>query len=80
MMIGFHNLFLQMMYNKMTNRLLHADMMEVYKEAFAPKVYKNLGILETVFLNPRKGENYQLLQQVFNERKQDSQAPSVFDL
>ena len=80
MMIGFHNLFLQMMYNKMTNRLLHADMMEVYKEAFAPKVYKNLGILETVFLNPRKGDNYQLLQQVFNERKQETQAPSVFDL
>jgi len=80
MMIGFHNLFLQMMYNKMTNRLLHADMMEVYKEAFAPKVYKNLGILETVFLNPRNGDNYQLLQQVFNERKQETQAPSVFDL
>ena len=80
MMIGFHNLFLQMMYNKMTNRLLHADMMEVYKEFFAPKVYKNLRILETVFLNPRKGGNYQLLQQVFNERKQETQAPSVFDL
>ena len=80
MMIGFHNLFLQMLYNKMTNRLLHADMMEVYKEAFAPKVYKNLGILETVFLNPRNGDNYQLLQQVFNERKQETQAPSVFDL
>ena len=80
MMIGFHNLFLQMLYNKMTNRLLHADMMEVYKEAFAPKVYKNLGILESVFLNPRKGDNYQLLQQVFNERKQETQAPSVFDL
>ena len=80
MMIGFHNLFLQMMYNKMTNRLLHADMMEVYKEFFAPKVYKNLVILETVFLNPRKGGNYQLLQQVFNERKQETQAPSVFDL
>jgi len=80
MMIGFHNLFLQMIYNKMTNRLLHADMMEVYKEAFAPKVYKNLGILETVFLNPRNGDNYQLLQQVFNERKQETQAPSVFDL
>ena len=80
MMIGFHNLFLQMLYNKMTNRLLHADMMEVYKEAFAPKVYKNLGILESVFLNPHKGDNYQLLQQVFNERKQETQAPSVFDL
>ena len=80
MMVGFHNLFLQMMYNKMTNRLLHADMMEVYKEFFAPKVYKNLGILESVFSNPKKGNNYQLLQQVFNERKQDSQAPSVFDL
>ena len=80
MMIGFHNLFLQMLYNKMTNRLLHADMMEVYKDAFAPKVYKNLGILESVFLNPHKGDNYQLLQQVFNERKQETQAPSVFDL
>ena len=80
MMIGFHNLFLQMLYNKMTNRLLHADMMEVYKEAFAPKVYKNLGILETVFLNPRNGDNYQLLQQVFNEPKHETQAPSVFDL
>ena len=80
MMIGFHNLFLQMLYNKMTNRLLHADMMDVYKEAFAPKVYKNLGILESVFLNPHKGDNYQLLQQVFNERKQETQAPSVFDL
>jgi hypothetical protein len=36
--------------------------------------------LETVFSNPKNGDNYQLLQQVFNERKQDSQAPSVFDL
>ena len=72
--------FLQMIYNKMTNRLLAADMVEIYKEAFSPKVYKNLMLLDTVFSNPKNGDNYQILQQVFNKRKQETQAPSVFDV
>ena len=80
MMVGFHNLFLQMIYNKMTNRLLRADMMEVYKEAFAPKVYKNLRLLETVFSNPKNGDNYQILQQVFNKRKHETETANALDV
>ena len=80
MMIGFHNLFLQMIYNKMTNRLLRADMVEVYKEAFAPKVYKNLRLLETVFSNPKNGDNYQILQQVFNKRKHETETANALDV
>ena len=80
MMVGFHNLFLQMIYNKMTNRLLRADMMEVYKEAFAPKVYNNLRLLETVFSNPKNGDNYQILQQVFNKRKHETETANALDV
>ena len=80
MMVGFHNLFLQMIYNKMTNRILKADMPEVYKEAFSPKIYKNLVLLETVFSKPRKGDNYQILQQVFNKRKHETETANAFDV
>ena len=80
MMVGFHNLFLQMIYNKMTNRLLRADMMEVYKEAFAPKVYNKLRLLETVFSNPKNGDNYQILQQVFNKRKHETETANALDV
>jgi|TARA_B100001971_G_scaffold172429_1_gene165043 hypothetical protein len=80
MMVGFHNLFLQMIYNKMTNRILKADMPEVYKEAFSPKIYKNLVLLETVFSKPRNGDNYQILQQVFNKRKHETETANAFDV
>jgi len=80
MMVGFHNLFLQMIYNKMTNRLLRADMPEVYKEAFSPKVYKNLRLLETVFSKPKNGDNYQILQQVFNKRKHETETANALDV
>jgi len=80
MMVGFHNLFLQMIYNKMTNRILKADMPEVYKEAFSPKIYKNLMLLETVFSKPRNGDNYQILQQVFNKRKHETETANAFDV
>ena len=80
MMVGFHNLFLQMIYNKMTNRILKADMPEVYKEAFSPKIYKNLVLLETVFSKPRNGVNYQILQQVFNKRKHETETANAFDV
>ena len=80
MMVGFHNLFLQMIYNKMTNRILKADMPEVYKEAFSPKIYKNLILLETVFSKPRNGDNYQILQQVFNKRKHETETANAFDV
>jgi len=80
MMVGFHNLFLQMIYNKMTNRLLKADMPEVYKEAFSPKVYKNLRLLETVFSKPKNGDNYQILQQVFNKRKHETETANALDV
>jgi hypothetical protein len=80
MMVGFHNLFLQMIYNKMTNRILKADMPEVYKEAFSPKIYKNLMLLETVFSKPRNGVNYQILQQVFNKRKHETETANAFDV
>lgn len=80
MMVGFHNLFLQMIYNKMTNRILKADMPEIYKEAFSPKIYKNLMLLETVFSKPRNGDNYQILQQVFNKRKHETETANAFDV
>jgi hypothetical protein len=80
MMVGFHNLFLQMIYNKMTNRLLRADMAEVYKEAFSPKIYKNLMLLETVFSKPKNGDNYQILQQVFNKRKHETETANALDV
>tara|TARA_Y100000294_G_scaffold44357_1_gene40879 strand:+ start:305 stop:1534 length:1230 start_codon:yes stop_codon:yes gene_type:complete len=80
MMVGFHNLFLQMIYNKMTNRILKADMPEVYKEAFSPKIYKNLILLETVFSKPKNGDNYQILQQVFNKRKHETETANAFDV
>jgi hypothetical protein len=80
MMIGFHNLFLQMIYNKMTNRLLGADMEEVYKEAFAPKVFNNLKLLETVFSDPKNIYNYDILQQVFNKRKHETETANALDV
>jgi len=80
MMVGFHNLFLQMIYNKMTNRILKADMPEVYKEAFSPKIYKNLRLLETVFSKPKNGDNYQILQQVFNKRKHETETANALDV
>ena len=80
MMVGFHNLFLQMIYNKMTNRLLRADMAEVYKESFSPKIYKNLMLLETVFSKPKNGDNYQILQQVFNKRKHETETANALDV
>jgi len=64
----------------MTNRILKADMPEVYKEAFSPKIYKNLRLLETVFSKPKNGDNYQILQQVFNKRKHETETANALDV
>ena len=55
-------------------------MAEVYKESFSPKIYKNLMLLETVFSKPKNGDNYQILQQVFNKRKHETETANALDV
>ena len=41
---------------------------------------KNLRLLETVFSNPKNGDNYQILQQVFNKRKHETETANALDV
>ena len=52
--MGFHNLYLQLEYLEIVQRILSCGIPEAYQEFFPKKISDNLYFLDRVFENPKK--------------------------